>query len=234
MAVIGSRVRRCTATDMRERRQMGAGGCWVEGRLPLGTNCTVAAMSVDLEATMEKAVALADVLSEAREILSVLLNVAAVPDLVVFADREYQQGRRVGQGRRLETAEQAGIMIGMPLSEGTVHFEIDLPRTGDGVWLMVVDGETEGWGNGRDAVFSPYRTCVGVALASGLALATARLAEGRYIDEQIGMISGQHDPDQVISRTRLPEPGQDFTIQCERYLRQFSHLNGWPKDRSTH
>ena len=183
---------------------------------------------------MEKAVALADVLSEARKILSVLLNVAAVPELVVFADREYQQGRRIGQGRRLETAEQAEIIIGVPLSEGVVDFEIDLPRTGDGVWLMVVDEETAGWGNGRDAVFSPSRTCVGVALASGLALATARLAEGRYIDEQIGMIGGQHDPDQVISRTRLPGSGDDFAIQCERYLRQFSHLNCWPEDRSMH
>jgi hypothetical protein len=190
-------------------------------------------MSVDLEVTMVKPVALADVLSEAQTVLSVLLNVAAVPALAVFTDREYQEGRRLGQGHRLETAEQADIILGVPLPEGEAHFEIDLPETGDGVWLMVIDAETAGWGTGREAVISPYRTCVGVALAAGLALATARLTEGRYVDEQIGMIRGLQEPDQVISRTRLPERGDDFAIQCERYLRQFPHLNGWPVDRST-
>jgi hypothetical protein len=190
-------------------------------------------MSVDLEATMEKAVALADVLNAAREVISVMLNVSTVPALSVFADREYQQGQRVVQGRQLEAAEQADIMIGIPLPEGAVHFEIDLPETGDGAWLMVIDGVAERWGSGREAVFSPYRTCVGVTLATGLALATAQLAEGRYIDEQIGMLSGRYEPGQVIGRTRLPERGNDFAIQCEKYVRQFSHLNGWPENRST-
>jgi hypothetical protein len=190
-------------------------------------------MSVDLEATMEKPVPLADVLGTAQEILRVMLNVAAVPALAVFADREYREGQRVGPGRRLGAAEQAKVMIGTPLAAGAVHFEVDLPSTGDGVWLMVIDWEADGWGGGRCAVFSPYRTCVGVALATGLALATARLAGGRYVDEQIGMLTGpEHEPDQVISRTRLPERGDDFAIQCERYLRQFTHLNGWPEDRS--
>ncbi|MDR7278785.1 hypothetical protein [Catenuloplanes atrovinosus] len=186
-------------------------------------------MSVDLEATLERPVAFADVLNAAREVLSVMLNVSTVPALAVFADREYQQGQRVGQGRRLEPAD---IMIGVPLTEGAVHFEIDLPATGDGARFMVIDGAAEGWGSGRTAVISPYRTCVGVALATGLALATAQLAGGRYIDEQIGMLSGCHAPDHVIGRTRLLERGDDFTVQCERYLRQFSHLNGWPEDRS--
>ncbi|MEU8660926.1 hypothetical protein [Actinoplanes philippinensis] len=189
-------------------------------------------MSVDLEATMEKAVALADFIDAAREVVSVMLNVSAMPALAVFADREYQQGQRVGQGRQVEAAEQADIMIGVPLTEGAVHFEIDVPETGDGAWLMVIDGAAEGWGSGREAVFSPYRTCVGVTLAAGLALATAQLAEGRYIDEQIGMLRGRHEPAQVISRTRLPGRGDDFAIQCEKYVRQFSHLNGWPEDRS--
>ncbi len=60
-----------------------------------------------------------------------------------------------------------------------------------------------------------------MTLATGLALATAQLAGGRYIDEQIGMLSGRHKPGQVISRTRLPEGGDDFALQCEKYLRQF-------------
>ncbi len=61
-------------------------------------NCTVAVMSVDLEATMEKAVVLADVVNTARDVISVMLNVSTMPALTVFADREYQQGQRVGQG----------------------------------------------------------------------------------------------------------------------------------------
>jgi len=78
-----------------------------------------------------------------------------------------------------------------------------------------------------------HRTCVGVALATGLAVATARLAAGRYVDEQIGMLTGaEHEPDHVIRRTRLSERGDDFALQCEKYLRQFPHLNGWPEARS--
>ncbi|WP_157239064.1 hypothetical protein [Catenuloplanes japonicus] len=86
------------------------------------------------------------------------------------------------------------------------------------------------WGYERSAVFSPYRTWVGVTVAVGLALATARLAGGRYVDEQIGMLTGgpDHEPDQVIHRTRLRrEPGDGFPARCEAYLRQFS-----PEDRS--
>jgi hypothetical protein len=116
------------------------------------------------------------------------------------------------------------------------HFEIDVPATGDGVRLMVADyhheqfGELRGY---RHAVFSPYRTCVGVAVATGLALAAAQLACGEYLDEQIRMLRPQvHEPGQVINRTRLPQGSGDFAAQCEKYLRQFPDLNGWPQDCS--
>jgi hypothetical protein len=196
-------------------------GVWVYGRV----------VSVDLEATLDRPVALGAVLSEARKVLSDVLN-TAVPGLVVFVDREYWQGERVGLGRRLDTAELRDLVIGGPIPAGSVHFEIEVPDTGDGVALMVFDEQAHQVGLGRCAVFSPYRTCVGVVVAAGLALATARLAAGRYVDEDIGMLAEpEHDPDRVIDRTRLSGSG-DFVVQCERYLRQFPRLNGWPQDRS--
>jgi hypothetical protein len=196
-------------------------------------------MSVELVASLGKPVTLDAVLRSGRQVVSDLLG-AAAPDLVVFADRRYHQGERTDDGRRLTTAELKETVVGNripPAADGLVgslHFDIDVPATGDGVFLMVVDHQGDGLDDGRHAVFTPYRTCVGVAVAVSLALATAGLAGGRYVDEQIGMVTPAEDePDEVINRTRLAERGQDFAFQCERYLRQFPHLNGWPRDRAT-
>ena len=72
-----------------------------------------------------------------------------------------------------------------------------------------------------------------MTVATGLALAAAPLSHGEYLDEEIRMLwPALHEPGQVITRTRLPKSSDDFTAQCEKYLRQFSHLNGWPQDRS--
>ncbi len=188
---------------------------------------------MDLEATLDRPIRLGAALSEARQVLSDVLN-AAMPGLVVFVDREYRQGERVGLGRRLDPAELRDLVIGGPIPAGAVHFEIEVPDTGDGVCLMVFDEQAHQVGPGRCAVFSPYRTCVGVVVAAGLALAVARLSGGTYVDEDIGMLTEpEHDPDRVIHRTRLSSSG-DFVVQCERYLRQFPHLGGWPRDRSMH
>ncbi|MFC7547735.1 hypothetical protein [Plantactinospora sp. GCM10030261] len=63
---------------------------------------------------------------------------------------------------------------------------------------------------------------MGVTVAVGLALATAQLARGQYVDEQIGMVTpAENDPDDVIDRTRLSDAGADFAARCEMYLRQF-------------
>lgn len=199
-------------------------------------------MSVDLEATLHTPVTLAALLDRARTILSGLLGITTVPDLGVFVDRRYQQGKRIGPGRCLDAAGLAATVIGDPIAPdgadgaGSIHFEIDVPATGDGVRLMVIDFHDEQFGKSsgpQHAVFSPYRTCVGVAVAAGLALAAAQLAHGEYLDEEIRMLRpGVHEPSQVINRTRLPEGNSDFAAQCERYLRQFPDLNGWPQVRS--
>ena len=197
-------------------------------------------MSVDLVATLEKPVTLDAVLQSGRQVLADLLGVAA-PELVVVVDREYRQGVRLGGGRQLAVAELRETVIGhrIPAADNgfaeSIHFEIDIPATGDGVFLMMIDYQGDGPDDELHAVFSPYRTCVGVAVAAGLALTTARLGHGRYVDEEIGMITpSENDPDDVIDRTRLSEAGEDFAVQCEKYVRQFRHLNGWPRNRAMH
>lgn len=105
-------------------------------------------------------------------------------------------------------------MIGGPIPAGSVHFAIEVPDTGDGVKLIVFDEQAHQVGSARCAVFSPYRTCVGVVVAAGLALAVARLSGGRYVDEDIGMLTEpEHDPDRVIDRTRLSSNG-DFVVSA--------------------
>lgn len=187
-------------------------------------------------------VTLAATLGRTRVILSDLLAIVSVPDLTVFAGRQYQRGARTGPGRRLDAAELAATVIGDPIAPGeagvhaSTHFEIDVPATGDGVRLMVVDYHDEQSGDltgHRHAVISPYRTCVAVTLAAALALAMAELAQGDYLDEQVRMLRpGAHLPGEVIDRTRLAGGSGDFAARCEKYLRQFPHLNGWPQNRS--
>jgi len=195
-------------------------------------------MSVDLMATLEEPVTLDAVLRSGHQVLSDLLGVMA-PELVVVAEREYQQGRRIDEGRRLVEAELRETTIGhrIPAAEnsfaGSIHFEIDVPATGDRVLLMAIDHQGAGLDDGRHAVFTPSRTCVGVAVAVALGLATARLGHGQYIDGQIKMVSpAENEPDDIIRRTRLSGRGEDFAVQCEKYVRQFPHLNGWPQDRA--
>jgi len=106
-------------------------------------------MSVDLDATLRKPITLAAVLEQARTIVPDLLGIITVPGLVVFGDRQYQQGARTDPGRCLDAAELAGAVIGDPIASdetglsGSTRFEIDVPATGDGVRLMVADHHHE-------------------------------------------------------------------------------------------
>lgn len=199
-------------------------------------------MSVDLAATLRQPITLAAMLERTRTILSDLLGIARVPDLEIFVDRQYQQGVRTTPGRCLDAAELAAAVIGDPIApdatdlDDGAHFEIDVPTTGDQVRLMVIDLHDEEFGEDRlhrHALFSPCRSCVGVAVATCLALAVAQLARGEYLDDEICMLRpGVRETDRVIDRTRLSEGGSDFAAQCEKYLRQFPDLNGWPPARS--
>lgn len=195
-------------------------------------------MSVDLEATVARPISLAELVTAARATLAELLGITTTPELSVVTDRRYEQGRRVDSGRRLDAADLRATTIGDRIDRlpngmpGSVHLEIDVPGFEDRVWLLVMDHEPETDG-GPEAVFSPYRTCVSVVVALSLALAVADLTGGQFTDDQIRLLRpGHSDPRQVVTATRLPpEPGE-FAERCERYLRQFAHLGGWPRDVS--
>ncbi|WP_305783950.1 hypothetical protein [Symbioplanes lichenis] len=69
-------------------------------------------------------------------------------------------------------------------------------------------------------------------LAEAFALAAARLSGGELHDWEHDRLRGITDPDEAIRLTRLPPGAGDFGERCERYVRQFANLNGWPRDRS--
>ncbi len=195
-------------------------------------------MSVDLEATLARPISLAELVTAAPATLAELLGVNTTPELSVVTNRRYEQGRRVAFGRRLDPAELRSTTIGDHIERmpngmpGSIHLEIDVSGLEDGVWLLVIDHEPEAGGD-PEAVFSPYRTCVGVVVALALALAVADLTGGQFTDDQIRLLRPGHtDPRQVVTATRLPPETGDFTERCERYLRQFAHLGGWPRDVS--
>lgn len=84
-----------------------------------------------------------------------------------------------------------------------------------------------------DAVFSPTRTCVGVVLPTALSLAAADRGCGDFVDLEIRMLEpGELDPARFVGRTRLAESETGFDVQCERFMRQFTRLAGWPRDVS--
>jgi hypothetical protein len=57
-------------------------------------------MSVSLEASMYKPITLAAMIDQTRDILSNLLGLATMPELVVVADRKYNDGVRTDPGHR--------------------------------------------------------------------------------------------------------------------------------------
>lgn len=181
-------------------------------------------MSVDLCATVQTSVSLAAVLDTARALLCELLALTPAPPIEVFAGPRFEQGRRLDEGRPVEGDALAAELVGGRMSAGS--FEFRIPETSDLARLLVL--EDEGM---VDAVFSPTRTCVGVVLATALALATAHHGCGEFLDLQIRMLeTGESDPGEALARTKLVEPGTRFVAQCERYMRQFARLNGWPAD----
>ncbi|MFG3417352.1 hypothetical protein ACIBTZ_29610 [Micromonospora sp. NPDC049460] len=195
-------------------------------------------MSVDLEATLPRPLTLATVMDAAQGTLAELLGLDAAPRLRLIADRRYEQGRRLSEGRQVDRAELRSTVIGESVDHEvdamshSVHYEVDVSGGNDTVWMMVIHHLSEA-GGGVEAVLSPSRTCVGVVTATALALAVASSAGGEFVDEQIGMLRPRSsDPAHVIAATRLPPGSDDFVSACERYLRQFSHLNGWPRSLS--
>lgn len=198
---------------------------------------SVALVSVDVVGTMRRPVGLGVLVETAQRMLARLLGMEGAPSIEVFADRRYEEGRRVDAGHRLTGEALEAVLIGnhLPgpvLERPTLHFEFEIPETGDGVWLMVID-HSEQPAEPVDAIFSPCRTCAGVVLATVLALAAAEQGGGEFLDEEIRMLRPPiTDPRQVIEHTRLQDERDDFAARCRRYMRQFPQLGGWPRDAS--
>lgn len=183
-------------------------------------------MSVDLCATVQEPISLATVVSAADAAMRNLLHLESVPAITVFAAPRYEHGRRICLGQLCSVEALAGDMIGGEMSAGNYDFHLaehaDLAR----FFVAPDDGMV-------DAVFSPTRTCVGVVLATALGLAAADHGCGEFLDLEIRMLDPiVSEPTIFAHSTRLKEPGTDFDLQCERYLRQFTRLDGWPSEVS--
>lgn len=201
-------------------------------------------MSVDLVGTMHAPVPLDVLVAAARETLARLLGLNAVPVIDVMADRKFDQGHLVDTGRHLRHREHGAVLIGERStgSQGECPSERDLgfcvAGLGDTVRLLVYDP----WElldpeaphervEPVEAVFSPARTCVGVVTATALALTAGSLGKGEFVDAEISMLpSPEPDPSRMIELTRLSDRGDDLVPRCERFMRQFARLNGWPRD----
>lgn len=201
-------------------------------------------MSVDFVGTMHAPVPLDALVATAQETLARLLGLQALPVIDVIADRTFDQGHPVDAGRRLGAQELGAIVVGErvqgPPGEGPDERDVDFYAAGsrDMVRLMMFDPhehlDHEAPYEKREpveAVFSPTRTCVGVVTAAALALAAASLGDGEFVDTEVPLLQQpERDPVRMIELTRLPDRGDDFAARCERFMRQFARLNGWPRD----
>jgi len=195
---------------------------------------TVVSVSVDLVGTMRVPVSVDQLVATARDTLGQLLGLGAVPVIEVIAGRRYDQGRLVDPGRRLGADEMRSTVIGEDVLGPIVEF---VTADGDGARLMVFDhcglddlDDSHDVPDVVDACFSPHRTCVGVVMATALALAAAGLGGGEFVDIEIMMLRPPvARPDRVIELTALHGGESGFGERCERYMRQFAHLGGWPR-----
>jgi hypothetical protein len=183
-------------------------------------------VSVDLYGTVQEPVSFATVVDVAHATMCKLLGLESAPAIEVFAGPRYEQGHLLDAGRRMSDEDLAADLIGGRMSAG--HFDVRLADRGDLARFFVALDEGM-----VDAVFSPTRTCVGVVLAASLSLVAAARGCGQFVDLEIRMLEPDEPcPDLFVERTRLTEQGTDFDIQCERFMRQFARLDGWPQDVS--
>lgn len=198
-------------------------------------------MSVDLAAELPARVSLAAVLERARDVLRALLSLDSdPPELAIIDGWRADNNPRVSAGRVLSAQDLASTMIGerIPSNDGevagSVTFEVGLVGGEDRANVTVMDfAGVQGIEPGIDAFVSPTRTCVGVVLATAIALGAASASGGKFIDMNIVMLDEiSWDPARFIELARLTDGGGDFEARCEQFMRQFPRLNGWPKDRS--
>ncbi|WP_346048261.1 hypothetical protein [Actinomadura chokoriensis] len=153
-----------------------------------------------------------DLIATIRDPVAGLLATDSLPDLVVVESREYERGVEVAPGHPMAAAELAAVMVGeaIPRSPdgvaGARFFELDVAGFEERTWIMLFD----------------FRHDDGESAIEG---------RGEFVDETRMLQPPVGDPRRFIEQTRLREPGDDFAVQCERFLRQFPDLGGWPPDR---
>jgi hypothetical protein len=192
-------------------------------------------MSADLVAHLRTPFTLAALITTADEILAELLGGWPGPALTVHTGRRYTQGKRVADGRRLSASELESTIVNADLE---ALYEITVDDLEDGTWFSVVtffdDPDDLDEPEERvEAICSPHRTCVGVVIATSVALAAAQCGNGEFIDIEIALLRPPvHDPRSAIAAMRLSDPGTDLLARCTAFIRQFEQLNGWPPDPS--
>jgi hypothetical protein len=198
-------------------------------------------VSVDVVAELARPVSLASVLECAADALKALLGMDSAPGLEVIDGWRIEDHLRVSSGRPLSAEDLAATMIGyrIPPAEseiaGSLTFAVDLVGAKDRAYVMVIDlTDVRGTDPGIEAAVSPTRTCVGVVLATAVALGAAIASGGKFVDVEIVMLDGvAWDPARFIELAGLPDGVGDFAARCEQFMRQFPQLGGWPRDRST-
>lgn len=200
-------------------------------------------MSVDVLSVFGRPVSLAAVVDGAFDALVTLLGCREVPLLSV------SQGwaRWDKSWRAVDRAELEELIVGVPAplepQGGSDAFTIHVAGLEDRAFLLICEmiGEDGAPSPEVEAVVTPTRTCAGVVLAIAVVLGAAIASEGVLAEEwQLPMTSFVRervdDPCRFIELTRLRSAegsgSEEFAAQCERFLRRFPDLQGWPLDRS--
>jgi hypothetical protein len=197
-------------------------------------------VSVDVVGVLTRPVSLASVLDCAGAAMRALLGLDAAPGLIVIGGCRGQEDPRMPSGREPSAEGLAGMMIGDRIPAGpnglagSLAFEVGLVGANDRAYVMVIDlTEAGGAGACVEAVVSPTRTCVGVVLATAVALGAAIASGGEFVDIELMMLDEPvEDPARFIESARLSGGAGDLAERCEQFMRQFPQLGGWPRDRS--
>jgi hypothetical protein len=202
----------------------------------------VAAVAVDVSSCFGGPVSLAAVVDRVADVLSALLGIdlEAVPDVLVsdgWASSE-------GEWQALDRSVLENLIVGGPLSQQCqeLAFTIHIDDLAGAAWLMITDHADDHEPSPEIVGHaSPQRTCVGVVLAIAVVLGIGIASGGKlHEDRQIPMADlveePVDDPDRFIEFTRMSASDRDddrvFGLRCERFLRQFPRLGGWPRDVS--
>jgi hypothetical protein len=164
-------------------------------------------VSVNVSAELIAPVSLAAVLAGAREALRALLGPGVeAPEFVVYDG--WRDHRRPEVPGRLGFEDLASLLV---------HDQTESD-----------DAESR-----IESSVSPSRTCVGVVLATAVALGAASASGGRFFDVEIGMLGALvWAPARFVESARLRDGAGSFDQRCERFMRQFPSQNGWPTERS--